>query len=149
MTPNKPNAPASDEGSALVEFLALALLLLIPIIYLVLTLTELHAGKFAAASAAQSAARVFAGSPDVKTAHQRAAAATRIALDDQGFSEVPVTQALTIHCDAVCLESDGYVHVTVQIPISVPGIPFLDHGPAVMTVEHSQVAANERFRSQP
>lgn len=139
-----------DSGSALVEFLAVALLLLIPVIYLILTLTELHAGKYAATSAVHSAARAFVTADDVETAYQHATAATRIALDDQGFHDIAVSESLTIECAATgCFAPESHVHVVIEIPIRVPGIPFLGTGPRVLTAHAEQVAAVESFRGGP
>lgn len=137
----------SESGSALIEFLVLALLLLIPIVYLILTLTAVHAGKYAASSAAQSAARVFVSAPDQASAHARAAGAVRIALDDQGFTELGAGEALEISCVPSCAHPEHHVTVRITIPVRVPGIPFLDAGPAVFTVQHEQSATSEQFRS--
>lgn len=142
-------ADSSEAGSALVEFLALSLLLLIPIIYLILTLTQLHAGKFAASSAAHSAARAFVSAPDTQAAYARAAGAVRVALDDQGFSDLTVADALQIACQPDCSQREHEVVVTVTIPVRVPAIPFLERGPAVLTAQDQQIAASERFRGQP
>lgn len=137
-------------GSALVEFLALSLLLLIPIIYLILTLTRLHAGQFAAASAAHSAARVFVTADSETKARENALLATRIALNDQGFTDVAVAETLTIDCSgAACLRPNTDITFTVSIPVTVPGIPFLDEGIRVLTATESQVASTESHRSQP
>jgi hypothetical protein len=46
-----------DEGAAIVEFIALSLLLLVPLTYLVVTLSRIQAGAFAAEGAAHEAAR--------------------------------------------------------------------------------------------
>lgn len=143
------SSAARDEGSALVEFLALAILLLIPIVYLILTLTQLHAGKFAAASAVQSAARVFIAAPDESSAHEHAATATRIALDDQGFTDVAVSDVLNIECSGECLSAGTRVHVSVSIPVHVPGIPFLAEGPTIFTAADQQLATVEQFRGEP
>lgn len=137
-----------DEGSALVEFLALAILLLVPIVYLILTLTQLHAGKFAAASAVQSAARVFIAAPDVATAHEHAAVATRVALDDQGFTEHAVSEVLNVECLEECLSPNSGVRISVSIPVQVPGIPFLAEGPTVFTATDEQFATVEQFRGE-
>jgi len=151
--PDRRDAPVSEQrdgGSALVEFLGLAVVLLIPVVYLILTLTQLHAGKFAAASAAQSAARAFVTSQDVESAHQRASLSTRIALDDQGFSDIAVADVLAVRCEKqACLTPDSNIWVAVEIPIRVPGIPFIGNGPKIMTASAAQAATVERFRAEP
>lgn len=143
-------ATPNDSGSALVEFLGLTLLLFIPIVYLILTLTQLHAGKFAATSAAQSAARAFVTAENADTAHQNAIAATRIALDDQGFTDVAVSEALTVDCAAAgCFSPDSHVLIAINVPIRVPGIPFLGDGPQILTAQAEQIATTEKYRVNP
>lgn len=138
----------SEAGSALVEFLSLTILLLLPIFYLILTITELHAGKFAAASAAQSASRAFVTASDATAAQERALAATRVALDDQGFTDISAEKVLRIACEhAACLVPDQRVEVDVEIPVQIPGIPFVGKGPQVMTATGKQTAQVERFRT--
>ncbi len=139
-----------DGGSALVEFLGWAVVLLIPIVYLILTLTQLHAGKFAAASAAQGAARAFVTSQDVESAYQRASLSTRIALDDQGFNDIAVADVLAVRCERqACLTPDSHIWVAVEIPIRVPGIPLIGNGPKIMTASAAQAATVEKFRAEP
>jgi hypothetical protein len=49
-----------ESGNAIVEFLAVTVLLLVPLLYLVLVLARLQAATFAADSAAREAGRVYA-----------------------------------------------------------------------------------------
>ena len=60
----------------MLEFIALSLLLLVPLIYLVVTLARIQAGAFAAESAASEAARtaVVTGVRDSRTASRVASA---------------------------------------------------------------------------
>ena len=48
-----------DEGSSVIEFLGLAVVLLIPLVYLVLTLARIEAATFATEGAAREAARTY------------------------------------------------------------------------------------------
>ena len=54
-----PARDPGEEGSAVVEFVALAVLLLIPIIYLILTVGRLQAASYAVSTAAREAARAY------------------------------------------------------------------------------------------
>ena len=95
-SPGTAKRPPSDEGAAIVEFIALSLLLLVPLTYLVVTLSRIQAGAFAAEGAAHEAARttVVTGSLRANTAprgggHGRgspsADAAVALVADDFGF----------------------------------------------------------------
>ena len=49
-----------DEGSAVVEFVALGTLLLVPVVYFVLAVAQVQAGAFGVVAAAQQASQVLA-----------------------------------------------------------------------------------------
>ena len=53
-----------DEGRAIVEFIAVGLLVLVPIVYLVVTLGRVQAAAFAVSTAAREAGRAFTTAPD-------------------------------------------------------------------------------------
>ena len=76
---------ADDRGSAVVEFVTLAVLLLVPVVYLVLSLGRVQAGAFAVEGASRDAARIVASTPDEESAARRVAAAVQLALHDQGL----------------------------------------------------------------
>ena len=81
---------ADDRGSALVEFCFLAVLLLVPMVYLVVVLGRVQAAALAAETAAREAGRAFVTAQDDGSAGLRATAAAAIAFSDQGFD--PSTQ---------------------------------------------------------
>lgn len=121
-----------DEGSATVEFVALSLLLLIPLVYLVLSFAQIQAGAFAAESAAAAAARAAvvdgvaeyeAGSTrahamSVATGRAHAVAAT--ALENFGLESKSATVELA--CDAQCLEPGSNISARVSISVPLPGM---------------------------
>ena len=63
----------------MIEFIAAALLLILPVLYLVLVLGRLQAATFAAEGAAREAGRSFTTSPTLASAPARALASVRIA----------------------------------------------------------------------
>ena len=66
-----------DRGTALVEFVWLAILLLVPLLYVVLAVFETQRAAYAASAAARSATRAFVTAPDERSAYSRAEAAAR------------------------------------------------------------------------
>jgi Flp pilus assembly protein TadG len=99
--------PRDDEGSALIEFVGLAVLLLLPLIYLLLSVFSVQRAAFAVTQAAREAGRAYATAPSTAAATTRAAYAAQLALSSQG-----VTTGLTLHyapagagCGAVADES--------------------------------------------
>jgi Flp pilus assembly protein TadG len=84
-----------ERGSALVELTWLGLLLLVPMLWILLSVFEVQQGAFGVSSAARSAGRAYALAPNDAVGHARAEAAVRVALDDQGLEGVPFTLRVT------------------------------------------------------
>ena len=82
-------------GSALVELVWLGILLLVPMVWIVLSVFEVQRGAFGVTDAARAAGRAFALAPDDATGRQQAEAAARRALADQGLGEAPVSVRVT------------------------------------------------------
>ena len=80
-----------DRGSAVIEFIGLGLLLLIPIIYLVITVSRVQAGSFAVVAAAEQAGQAIsvAQAEDLDRAPRRRTTLLRFAaalrLDHRGL----------------------------------------------------------------
>ena len=109
------------------EFIALSLLLLVPLTYLVVTLSRIQAGAFAAEGAAHEAARTtvvtgvaareHGSSRDAAMAAgtSRAEAAVALVADDFGFDQEAA--ALVITCEGPCLEPGGNVDAEVTVVV--------------------------------
>lgn len=146
-----PHRAASEEGAAIIEFIALSLLLLVPLIYLVVTLSRIQAGAFAAESAAHEAARttVVTGVKGIESgstttvamsdASRRADAAVELIAADFGFAADDVSLALT--CEGPCLEPGGNIAAEVTVTVTLPGVPGFLSGVFPLEVE---VAASAR-----
>lgn len=138
-----------DDGSAVVEFVALGVLLLVPVVYLVISVGRIQAGVFAAEGAAREAARAFTAADDEQTGMATAAAAVRLAARDQGFPDVDPERALLVDCAAdPCHQSEARVTVRVEVDVVLPGVPaFVDAVvPTRIPVRASAVAVVDRFR---
>ncbi len=139
-----------DEGSAVVEFVVLGVLLLVPVVYLVVALGRLQAASFATDGGARAAARAFVTAPDAETGAARARAAVRLALLDQGLPSPG--DALTVECARQpCLTPAGRVVARVSVDVVLPGMPAaLDAVvPSHVTVRATHVATVDAFRSVP
>ncbi|WP_432513693.1 pilus assembly protein [Kineococcus sp. SYSU DK001] len=132
----------ADEGSAAVEFLAVGVLLLVPVAYLVLTLGRVQAATFAAESGAGQAARLVAtGAADGGVRE-----AVALAVTDQGLP--PAAADLDVRCSAdPCRTPEGEVAATVRIDVALPLVPaFLgDVVPLEVPVSVRRVAVVDRF----
>lgn len=144
----KPAAPigrlARDDGNAVVEFVVLGVALLIPSLYLVLTLGSVQSAVFAADVLARDAARIHAVVPDSAEARDRTQTHSGLVLDDFGLSaENPVT----ITCsEDPCSAPGGSVTAEVAIPVPVPGLGPLFDEQGIVTVrsEHTILVDEHR-----
>ena len=74
-----------DDGNALVEFVYLAVLLLIPLVYVLLAVFQVQSAAFGVTEASRQAGRAYARAADPATGEATATAAARLALQDQGI----------------------------------------------------------------
>lgn len=135
-----------ERGSAVVEFTFLALLLLVPLVYFIITVGQIQGGSFAVVGAADQAAKVFVAQPDAATGQAAAEQATLIALAD--FGHDASAARVSTRCDpADCQAAGTAITVTVNLTIQLPFVPFNDD----FTLRASQVEASStqlvgRFR---
>lgn len=147
-----------DAGSAVVEFLAVTLLLLVPVVYLVLVLGRLQGAAFAVDGAAREAARAVTTTQvtdtetDTETAashaENRAVAAVALALRDQGLDPDLAREGLTLTCSAApCLTPGATVTASVHVDVPLPGVPGWLHGvvPLSVPVHATATAAVDEF----
>ncbi len=148
--PRSRSLQRSDDGSAVVEFLLLGVLLLVPVVYLVLALGRLQAGALAAEGAAREAGRAFVTADDAADGHRRAQQAAAVAFADQGFGEDDV-RSVALSCGASdCLAPDVRVVVRSRLLVTLPGVPRFLAGavPARVEVTATHVATVDRFRAR-
>jgi Flp pilus assembly protein TadG len=137
-----------DAGSAAVEFASIGMLLMIPLVYLVMTLGRIQAGSLAAQSGARSAARVMTTAGSSAQGSARAQVAADLALADQGFDSADGT--LSLDCaDQPCLTPGAQVRAQVDVQVGLPLVPaFLSEViPLSVTVTASQLAVVDDFRA--
>ncbi len=139
-----------EGGSAIVEFVFLAVLMMVPLFYLVMTLSRVQAGAYAASTAAREAGRAYVTASAQDAASARADVAARIAFDDQGFS--PDEARVELACDGVpCLRPEGRIEFTATVTVPLPLVPSFARAvvPLKVPVSASHVAVVDRFRGQP
>ncbi len=138
-----------ERGSAVIEFTALAVLLLVPIIYLIVAMARLQAGTYAVAVAAREAARAFVTSPTEGSALARANAAAGLAFGDQGFASAGTIQ---VSCQASpCLTPQATMSVTADLQVELPGVPSVVAAaiPTSVGLSATHVLTVDRFRDAP
>jgi hypothetical protein len=139
-----------EGGSALVEFVFLGVLVLVPLVYLVMMLARLQAGAYAASAASREAGRAFVTATAPGAAAGRAEAAARIAFEDQGFRRGEAR--LTMSCDGTpCLRPEGRIEVVATVTVPLPLVPSFARGvvPLEVPVTARHLAVVDRFRGSP
>jgi Flp pilus assembly protein TadG len=111
-----------ERGTAIVELVWLGILLLLPVVWVVLSVFEVQRGAFAVSGAARAAGRAYALAPTDALGQARAEAAARQALAEQGVGDLPLTVAVS--CDGPDCHAPGTV-VTVRIAsrVDLPLLP--------------------------
>ncbi|WP_240771280.1 hypothetical protein [Nocardioides sp. GY 10113] len=105
------------------EITWIGILLLLPLLWLVLAVFDVQRGAFGTSGAARAAARAYALAPNDQVGEERARAAARLALADQGVEGEPV---LSFDCTprlASCHSGTAVVTVRVRTTVELPGFP--------------------------
>lgn len=132
-----------ENGTAMLEFVWLSVLLLVPFVYGVLCLFEVQRAAFGVAVASRSAARAYLLSPDTVAAGRRASRAADVALADQRVHGATLRVACVPR--RACLQPESSVRVVVRA--SVP-LPLLGGGRwGSISVDSTHVESFGRFRA--
>jgi hypothetical protein len=114
----------SERGSALVEVTWLAILLLVPLVYVVLAVFEVQRSAFALDAATRAAGRAYTLAPSQDEAVARARVAAEVALADQGL-DLPAG-SLVVGCEpdpGTCLAPGSVIHVRMVRQVALPLMP--------------------------
>lgn len=111
-----------ESGSALVEFTWLGLILMVPLIWIVLSVFEVQRGAFATSGAARAAGRAYALADSDAAGLAQARAAARDALDDQGAHGQPFTLRVTCGLPD-CHARGAVITVRVATEVTLPLLP--------------------------
>lgn len=123
----------SERGSAVVEFCSLALLLIVPLAYVVLAVFRVQAGAYGITAAAREAGRAYVTVSDPRNAEGRATAAAAVVAADQGLTLPP--GAVTISCSAQpCLTPGSSVVVRIDTSVRLPFLPAVFAGRALASI---------------
>lgn len=113
----------SEAGTALVEFVWLGILLLLPVVWILLSAFEVQRGAFAVHAAARAAGRAYALAPDDPTGHERARQVARWTLDDQGAPGMPLDLEVTCTTAPRCHTGTSMITVRVTSGVHLPLLP--------------------------
>jgi hypothetical protein len=139
---------AGEEGTALIEFSWLAILLLVPLVYLILAVFDVQRSAYGVTAATRAAGRAYVLAPDLATAQSRAYEAAAVALRDQGLDLSPGD--LVITCQPApdsCLQPGSSVLVELELHVDLPLMPSAlgDNTPSIR-VEATHLAPYGTYR---
>ena len=112
-----------ESGTAIIEFVWLAIILLVPLLYVVLAAFDAQRAAYAASATARSAGRAFVTAPDQASGYARAREAVRLAYADQRLDSAP---SVTISCRPAphdCLTPGSVVRAEVHSAVAFPLVP--------------------------
>ncbi len=131
-----------ERGSAVVEFVILAVVVMVPLVYAVLVIMKVHAATYAVVTAAREAGRAYVTSDSTPAAASRARVAARLALADHGLAE----PQLAVTCkEGACLSPGSSIRVEVKTDVTIPLLPYGD-GRAVIPVSAVHDARVDTYR---
>jgi Flp pilus assembly protein TadG len=146
--------PSDDGGSAIVEFVFVAVVVLVPLVYFIAAVATVQRNSLAVTNAARDAGRAFATSDTPTQARQRAVAAVRLALTDQGLPDdatlrfVPSGQGCGGAAIAPRLAPGAEFTVCVTRRVRLPAVPTVLTGRGIRTVGRYTVHVDD-FRTAP
>lgn len=129
-----------EDGNAILEFVFVAIVVLVPLVYLIAAVAAVQRNQLAVTDAARNAGRAFATSSSPGEAVVRARAAVRLALADQGLPDD--AQVRFVAFGAGCgsspitprLAPGAVFTVCVSRRADLPGIPSVLAGRGITTV---------------
>lgn len=138
----------TEGGNAIVEFVFLAVLLMVPLVYVLLTVFKVQAAAYAVSSAAREAGRVYATSTELDAAGPRAFAAANLVMADSNITLDPDDVSIT--CSSTpCLQPGSQVNVVLRYQVPLPLVPrfFANHAPASVKVTSRHLEVVDRYRA--
>ena len=112
----------AERGSAVLEFILVGLVLLVPLIYLIVALGLIQGQSLGAEAAARHVARAVSTAEDADDARQRAEAVLAAVSEEYGLDDVE----FSIECTpsgATCPRAGATLHVTVRTTVTLPLVP--------------------------
>lgn len=146
---------AGDEGNAIIEFVFVAVLVLVPLIYLVVAVAAVQRVRLATTNAARDVGRAVATSDTPAEASVRAQAALRISLANEGLSPSQVVLRFVAPgagCEtgaaiAPTLEQGAEFQVCVIRHQKLPAVPSILSGRGIVSIGRYLVHVDD-FRNR-
>jgi hypothetical protein len=114
----------TEQGTALIEVTWLSVLLLVPLLYVVVSVFEVQRSAFAVNAATRAAARAYSLAPSQAEGSARARAAAAVAMEDQGLDLSDGSLGMGCEPDTGdCLSPGSVIHVRLAYSVPLPLVP--------------------------
>jgi Flp pilus assembly protein TadG len=129
-----------DSGSVIIEFVFVAVIVMVPLIYLVIAVASVQRSELAVSQAAREAGRAFATADTAAEALPRARAAVNLALRNQGLPDDVSVKFVAAGepCDGAAvaprLSAGAQFTICVIRHVHIPGIPSVLSGKGITTI---------------
>lgn len=141
-----------ERGSAPLEFILVGMLLLVPLVYLIVSLGLIQEQALGTEAGARHIARAVSTAPDADAARDRADVVLAAVVEEYGIDPASVDISLAcVPSGAYCPEAGATLVVTVQARVALPLVPpilGLDRL-ATIPVEASAAQKVSRFWGEP
>ena len=112
-----------ERGSALIEVTWLAILLLVPLVYLLISVFDVQRGAFGVSAASRAAGRAYALADTEAEGRSQARSAARTALADHGFDGGFDLDISCVPLPRSCLSPGSVITVVVRAQVDLPLAP--------------------------
>jgi Flp pilus assembly protein TadG len=143
-----------DSGTAIIEFIFVAIIVMVPLMYLIVAVASVQRSELAVSQAAGETGRAFATAAEPGGAMARARAAVHLALHDEGLPDdallrfVSVTGSCTGPAVVPTLAPGTQFTVCVTRHTGIPAIPRFLTGKGITTVGRYTVHIDD-YRASP
>lgn len=131
----------SDRGSGLIELTWLGIILLVPLVWILLSVFTVQRGAFAVSGAARAAGRAYVLAPSDAAGEARALAAAQQVLTDQGLADAPLS--IDVSCTPFphsCHSGTSVVTIRISSSVRIPLLPvILGRGSPRFALDATQV----------
>jgi hypothetical protein len=148
-----PGGANDEEGNAILEFIMLTALFLIPLTYLILAVFQVQGAAYGATEAARESGRAFVEAGSLDSARAQSCAAARIALHDQGAAFSDCATQLQISCvsEETCtaqLAPGTMIRAHLEMTVALPFLPSSIFGiPLTITVSATHDKVVDQYRA--
>ena len=134
--------PRADDGSVVLEFVVIAMGILVPLPYVALAVMHATGAAMATAQAARSAARAFSDAATPAQGVHLARAAAQLAFADHGL--VLPGNAMRVTCRGSCLAPGSRVSVDIdwRVPLPAP-VPVVDKALSIPLHSHQDLQIDD------